>query len=112
MAGFVILGAALAGMFPALIAITPQRIGERRAQHAIAWQVGAAAAGGSGISALLGLLIDTTSLASSAPLSSPSPCSSSRPTRSWPGWPPSPPRTASSLATGKGWAAGEGQRRQ
>ncbi len=61
-AGFVILGAALAGMFPALIAITPQRIGERRAQHAIAWQVGAAAAGGSGISALLGLLIDTTSL--------------------------------------------------
>jgi hypothetical protein len=61
--GFVILGAALAGMFPALIAITPQRIGERRAQHAIAWQVGAAAAGGSGISALLGLLIGTTSLA-------------------------------------------------
>lgn len=62
-AGFVILGAALAGMFPALIAITPQRIGEQRAQHAIAWQVGAAAAGGSGISALIGLLIDTTSLA-------------------------------------------------
>jgi fucose permease len=62
-AGFVILGAALAGVFPALIAITPQRIGERRAQHAIAWQVGAAAAGGSGISALLGLLIDTSSLA-------------------------------------------------
>ncbi len=62
-AGFVILGAALAGMFPALIAITPQRIGERRAQHAIAWQVGAAAAGGSGISALLGLLIDNNSLA-------------------------------------------------
>jgi fucose permease len=62
-AGFVILGAALAGIFPALIAITPQRIGDRRAQHAIAWQVGAAAAGGSGISALIGLLIDTTSLA-------------------------------------------------
>jgi fucose permease len=61
--GFVILGAALAGMFPALIATTPQRIGEQRAQHAIAWQVGAAAAGGSGISALIGLLIDTTSLA-------------------------------------------------
>lgn len=62
-AGFVILGAALAGIFPALIAITPRRIGDRRAQHAIAWQVGAAAAGGSGISALIGLLIDTTSLA-------------------------------------------------
>ena len=60
---FVVLGAALAGVFPALIAVTPQRIGEERAQHAIAWQVGAAAAGGSGISAVIGLLIDTTSLA-------------------------------------------------
>jgi fucose permease len=62
-AGFVILGAALAGVFPALIATTPQRIGDERARHAIAWQVGAAAAGGSGISAVIGLLIDTTSLA-------------------------------------------------
>ena len=62
-AGFVILGAALAGVFPALIATTPQRIGDERARHAIAWQVGAAAAGGSGISAVIGLLIDATSLA-------------------------------------------------
>jgi fucose permease len=60
---FVLLGGALAGVFPALIAVTPQRIGEDRAQHAIAWQVGAAAAGGSGISASIGLLIDRTSLA-------------------------------------------------
>ena len=62
-AGFVILGAALAGIFPALIAATPQRIGDERARHAIAWQVGAAAAGGSGVSALIGLLIDRASLA-------------------------------------------------
>jgi fucose permease len=61
--GFVLLGAALAGMFPALIAVTPRRIGEARAQHAIAWQVGAAAGGGSGISALIGLLINTSGLA-------------------------------------------------
>ena len=61
-AGFVLLGAALAGMFPALIAVTPQRIGEPRAQHAIAWQVGAAAGGGSAISALVGLLINTSGL--------------------------------------------------
>ena len=60
---FAVLGAALAGVFPALIAVTPQRIGEERAQHAIAWQVGAAAAGGSGISAVIGLVIDRTSLA-------------------------------------------------
>jgi fucose permease len=61
-AGFVILGAALAGMFPALIAVTPQRIGKQRAQHVIAWQVGAAAGGGSAISALIGLLINTSGL--------------------------------------------------
>jgi hypothetical protein len=60
---FALLGASLAGVFPALIAVTPQRIGAERAQHAIAWQVGAAAAGGSGISAVIGLLIDSTSLA-------------------------------------------------
>jgi fucose permease len=60
---FALLGASLAGVFPALIAVTPQRIGVERAQHAIAWQVGAAAVGGSGISAVIGLLIDSTSLA-------------------------------------------------
>jgi fucose permease len=60
---FFLLGGSLAGVFPALIAVTPRRIGEERAKHAIAWQVGAAAAGGSGISAVIGLLIDQTSLA-------------------------------------------------
>jgi fucose permease len=60
--GFVLLGSALAGMFPALIAVTPQRIGERRAAHAIAWQVGAAAGGGSAISALIGLTINASGL--------------------------------------------------
>ena len=57
LAAFVLLGGALAGVFPALIALTPLRIGRGRAQHAIAWQVGAAAGGGSGLSALVGLLI-------------------------------------------------------
>jgi fucose permease len=61
--GFAVLGGALAGVFPALVSLTPIRIGERRAQHVIAWQVGAAAAGGAGISALIGLLIGATSLA-------------------------------------------------
>ena len=49
-------------MFPALIALTPDRIGRGRAQHVIAWQVGAAAAGGSGLSALIGLLIGLAGL--------------------------------------------------
>jgi fucose permease len=61
--GFVLLGAALAGMFPALISVTPQRIGKQRAQHAIAWQVGAAAGGGSAISAIIGLVINSSGLA-------------------------------------------------
>ncbi len=43
---FVVLGGALAGVFTALITLIPGRIGERRAQHVIAWQVGAAAPGG------------------------------------------------------------------
>jgi len=54
---FVVLGGALAGIFPALVALTPARLGQRRAGHAIAWQVGAASAGGSGLSALIGASI-------------------------------------------------------
>jgi fucose permease len=62
-AGFVVLGGALAGVFPALISLTPVRLGEQRARNVISWQVGAAAAGGAGISAIIGLLIGVTSLA-------------------------------------------------
>ncbi len=54
---------ALAGIFPALISLTPVRLGEQRAHNVISWQVGAAAAGGAGISAVIGLLIGVTSLA-------------------------------------------------
>jgi fucose permease len=57
LAGFIVLAGGLSGVFPALIGLTPARIGHRRAEHVIAWQVGAAAAGGSGLSAFLGLLI-------------------------------------------------------
>jgi fucose permease len=61
--GFVVLGGALAGVFPALISLTPVRLGERSARHVISWQVGAAAAGGAGLSAVIGLLIGATGLA-------------------------------------------------
>ena len=57
LAGFIVLAGGLSGVFPALIGLTPVRLGHRRAEHVIAWQVGAAAAGGSGLSAFLGLLI-------------------------------------------------------
>jgi len=62
-AAFAVLGGALAGVFPALIALTPVRLGAQRAHNVIAWQVGAAAAGGAGVSAIIGLLIGATSLA-------------------------------------------------
>jgi fucose permease len=62
LAGFILLGGGLSGVFPALIGLTPARIGHRRAQNVIAWQVGAAAAGGSGLSAFMGLLIGLAGL--------------------------------------------------
>jgi fucose permease len=65
--GFVVLGGALAGVFPALISLTPIRLGGQRAQHVISWQIGSAAAGGAGVSAIIGLLIGATSLAALGP---------------------------------------------
>src|SRR5690349_268122 len=65
--GFVVLGGSLAGVFPALITLTPVRLGEQRAHNVISWQVGSAAAGGAGLSAAIGLLIGTTSLAALGP---------------------------------------------
>jgi fucose permease len=62
-AAFAVLGGALAGVFPALIALTPVRLGAQRAHDVISWQVGSAAAGGAGVSAIIGLLIGATSLA-------------------------------------------------
>jgi len=61
--GFVVLGGALAGLFPALVALTPGRIGQQRAHRVIGWQMGAAAVGGAGLSAVIGWLISLTSLA-------------------------------------------------
>ena len=55
--GFLVLTVSNAGVFPALAAMTPLRIGEARAHHPIALQVSAGMAGGAAISALIGLLI-------------------------------------------------------
>ncbi len=54
--GLVVIGGALAGVFPALVALTPSRVGEEMARHVIGWQVGAANIGGSAISALFGAI--------------------------------------------------------
>jgi len=52
--GLVVIGGALAGVFPALVALTPGRVGDARARHVIGWQIGAAGLGGSVISAAFG----------------------------------------------------------
>lgn len=62
-AGFVALGALLAGVFPALVALTPARVGDEWAPRMIAWQIGAATAGGAALSALIGALMQGYGLA-------------------------------------------------
>jgi fucose permease len=52
--GLVIIGGSLAGVFPALVALTPGRVGEEIAHHVIGWQIGAASIGGAAISAAFG----------------------------------------------------------
>jgi fucose permease len=52
--GLVVIGGALAGVFPALVALTPSRVGDEMARHVIGWQIGAANIGGSAISAVFG----------------------------------------------------------
>jgi fucose permease len=54
--GLVIIGGALAGVFPALVALTPGRVGEEMAGHVIGWQIGAAGLGAAGISAVFGVV--------------------------------------------------------
>jgi fucose permease len=54
--GLVIIGGALAGVFPALFALTPERVGEEMASHVIGWQIGAAGLGTAGISAVFGVV--------------------------------------------------------
>jgi fucose permease len=52
----VFMGGALAGVFPALVVLTPARVGEDIAHHVIGWQIGAAGLGGSAISAVFGVI--------------------------------------------------------
>lgn len=66
-AAFVVLGGALAGIFPALVALTPGRVGNDHAARVITWQIGAAAAGGAGVSAVVGLLVDAINLGAVGP---------------------------------------------
>jgi fucose permease len=60
--GLVVIGGALAGVFPALVALTPGRVGEEMAHHVIGWQIGAASVGGAAISAAFGAVFQNYGL--------------------------------------------------
>lgn len=55
--GLVVLGGALAGMFPALLVLTGVRLGAGRAGRLTGLQIAGAAVGGSGLSALVGVVL-------------------------------------------------------
>jgi fucose permease len=65
--GFAVMGAALAPVFPALVTLTPMRIGHARAQHAIGWQIAGANVGAAGISALTGVILQHEGLRTLGP---------------------------------------------
>jgi fucose permease len=65
--GLVVIGGALAGVFPALVALTPERVGEEMARHVIGWQIGAAWIGGAGISAVFGVVFQNYGLKNFGP---------------------------------------------
>ncbi len=55
--GLALIGAALAPVYPALVTLTPRRVGPERAHRVIGWQVAAAGVGGAAVSALAGLVL-------------------------------------------------------
>ena len=65
--GFALLGAVLAPVFPALVTLTPVRIGPARAQHAIGWQIAGANVGAAGLSAFTGLILQHEGLRTLGP---------------------------------------------
>jgi fucose permease len=66
-AGLMLLGVSLGPIFPALVNLTPGRLGETLAVRAIGWQVAAAGVGGTSLPALAGVLLQFTGLASFGP---------------------------------------------
>jgi fucose permease len=56
------LGIGLGPIFPALVTLTPSRLGPALTVHAVGWQLGAAGVGGTGISAVIGLALQASGL--------------------------------------------------
>jgi fucose permease len=56
--GLPIAGLGFAALFPALVALMPDRLGPRRSSAVIGWSVAAASLGGTGVAAAAGVLVD------------------------------------------------------
>jgi fucose permease len=63
-----ILGAAVSVIFPLLLSITPTRVGDLMASHAIGYELAAGTLGGGGLPALTGLVLQSAGLLSLGPL--------------------------------------------
>ncbi|HUY30950.1 MAG TPA: MFS transporter [Acidimicrobiales bacterium] len=66
--GIAVLGASLAPVFPALVALTPARVGAARAHRVIGWQIAAAGVGGAAVSAATGLVLQRAGLGAYPPV--------------------------------------------
>lgn len=67
LAALALLGAGLGPIFPALVNLTPSRLGPQRAMNAVGWQLAAAGAGGAGLSALAGVVLERVGLGAFGP---------------------------------------------
>jgi fucose permease len=56
LAAMIVIGASLAGIFPSLVALTPDRLGTEGAASAIGWQLATASLGTSTIPAIIGVV--------------------------------------------------------
>jgi fucose permease len=67
-AAFVVMGAGLGPVFPALVNLTPARVGQARAVSVVGWELAAAGGGGAGLSALAGVVLQFAGLLTLGPM--------------------------------------------
>ncbi|MGA8723567.1 MAG: MFS transporter [Acidimicrobiales bacterium] len=63
-----LLGFTLGPVFPALMLLTPVRLGQQTAVHAVGWQLAAAATGGVGVAAVVGVVLQEVGLGGFGPV--------------------------------------------
>jgi fucose permease len=66
-AALVVIGVSLGPIFPALVSLTPERVGPAATVNVVGWQLAASGAGGTGLSALTGVVLQQAGLASFGP---------------------------------------------